>query len=636
MGKLIGVFATEISSRVQGSLYKKLHKKAKTLGYNMVFFSANLERLNSADTDRSSFELFEMAERMTFSAFIIHAQSLRNPEFIKYIIDMGKRKDVPIFVYDCDMYELSEEDGIITINLDYKQGFAECVDHLLEHHGCKNIYMLAGMKGNRFSEDRIEVYKREMISHGLSVSDDKILYGDFWEVPAKEAVNKLLDSGLPIPEAICCANDSMAIAAAKTLAERGYRVPEDVRVTGFDGIEDGRYNFPVISTCQPVFDGIPDFVFDAIERDIRSGAFLVPLKFYPKESCGCENTDVINDRIEMARLMENTRQNSWQHSMLSNMQLQLMDSCNLKDITVYMNGIIAMFKGYKHLYCIRDNIEYLEDCTGPFGDMNVQLNMDFLEDKDYGVFSAKDIIPNFDNVIMNAEPDEIFIFRIMQSVVKKYGYSVIRANYYSTTQIKIFAQFAESFTNMMEIILRNRRLEQANQKLSDMYERMSEIYIRDMMTGLYNRNGYYGELDVYVAREDIRDKYIHVVTVDMDGMKQINDTYGHQEGDIAIKAVGKAISDCFAHPFIGARFGGDEFMVSLFSESGEHPGQKQISSRLNNYLKSMPSLQGKEYTVGVSVGHAVCKVSELTDIFALEKQADDLMYNDKRRRKGLK
>jgi len=635
LGKLIGVFATDISSRIQGSLYKKLHKKAKTLGYNLVFFSANLARLNANATDESSFDLFRMAENIDFSAFIIHGQSLRSREFIDYIIEIGKKKDIPIFLYDGDAHGYTKEDGVITVNLDYKQGFSECVKHLLEHHECKNVYMLAGIKGNSYSDDRIEVYKKEMIAHGMPVSEDHILYGDFWELPAKDAINKLMDSNLPKPDAICCANDYMAIAAADALKARGYRVPEDIRITGFDGVEDGKYNFPVISTCEPIVEVVPDFIFDAIDQDMRIGEFMVPLKFYPKESCGCENTDAANDRIEMARLMENNRLNANQHSMLSNMQLLLMDSTNPEDITEYMNGMIGLYKGYTHLYCIRDNMEFVEDYTSAFDKMRVQLNMDLLPGDNYGTFSAQDIIPDFDKVIMNAKPDDFFIFSMLQSIVKKYGFTLIKANYYSTTQIKIFAQFSESFTNMIEIILRNRRLAKANQKLSEMYERMSEIYIRDMMTGLYNRTGYYNELDSYVSRDDMKDKYIHVVTVDMDGMKVINDGYGHQEGDIAIKSVARAINDCFAHPCVGARFGGDEFMVSLFSDSEEKPSREQISERLNNYLKTLPSLKEKSYTVGVSVGHAVCKVSELSDINKLEKQADDSMYLDKKKRKGL-
>ena len=186
---------------------------------------------------------------------------------------------------------------------------------------------------------------------------------------------------------------------------------------------------------------------------------------------------------------------------------------------------------------------------------------------------------------------------------------------------------------MVESILRNMRLKHANQKLSEMYERMSEIYIRDTMTGLYNRHGYYQCLEEYVKREDLKDGFIHVISIDMDGMKSINDGFGHLEGDNAIKSVAQAINECFAQPCISARFGGDEFVVAIFSEDEKEPTSEIISCKLNDYLKHSPLLTDKEYKVGVSVGQAVVRLSEIEDMKTVEKMADECMYEDKRNRK---
>ena len=193
---------------------------------------------------------------------------------------------------------------MISIEPDYKQGFADGVKHLIEYHHCKNIFMLAGMKDNKYSDDRIEMYRREMESHGINFCEEQIGYGDFWEDPAIEAVNRFLDSDLPTPEAICCANDTMAIAAAKELRKRGYRVPEDILVTGFDGIEDGKFNFPGISTCEPKLEAVADFVFDILSGKESADEYLIPLVFYPKESCGCASGNIIEIKREMPRLSE--------------------------------------------------------------------------------------------------------------------------------------------------------------------------------------------------------------------------------------------------------------------------------------------------------------------------------------------
>ena len=633
MGKLIGVFATDISSRVQGNLYQQLHKRTSELGYNLVFFSANLYKLTD-NTDPTALGLFEIAEKMDFAAFLVHVQSLKVTNLIDYIIDLGHKKDIPVFVYDCDNYGYTSADEIITINPLYTQGFAESVRHLIEHHGCKNIYMLAGMRDNKYSDDRIAMYKQELESHGQTFDPNHVYYGDFWEVPSIDALNEMLKEADPLPDAICCANDSMAITAVKVLRQHGIRVPDQILVTGFDGIDDAKFNLPTIATCQPDLSGIPDFIIQSIESDKRSGEYLIPIHFFPDESCGCKNSDEHADKTEMVKLMENARQSSWQHGLLSHMQLELMDCCDFEQINSYVVEILNMYRGFSHMFIIRNQLEYQANYPGNFEDMYVVLSKDFTPDTEGKVFDSCEIVPGFEDLFSNAEPKDLFIFYLLQSGAKKYGYHLTRSQKYMSNEVKMFKQLTESYANMLESVLRNKRLDQATKKLSEMYERMSEVYIRDTMTGLYNREGYYQAILEYVARPDLSDGYIHIVAIDMDGMKYINDHFGHQEGDNAIKAVARAINECFAQPCVSARFGGDEFVVALFTESNTKPTSRHLSSRLNNYLKTLSDSMNAGYTVSVSVGHTVGKISEMDNLKLLEKDADEKMYINKRKRKG--
>jgi len=640
MNKIIGVFATDIASRVQSQLYHTLHESLKTKGYTLVFFSAELNRTDFNSTDESAFHLLELAEGMNFSALLIHVESLQNRDLIQQIIDMGKRKDIPVFLYDCQNYGYSKDDGIITINPDYKQGFASTVDHLIEHHGCKNIYMLAGTPGNPYSEERTQAYREELEAHGLEFSEDKVYYGGFWEMPAIKAVNELFDrieqNNLPIPDAICSANDSMALSAIRIIKQRGYRVPEDILITGFDGIDDGRFHSPAISTCEPIVDTVADIILFAIETDIRSEEYFIPLRFIPKESCACENSFKADDDLEMGRIIESVRQAGWQHSMLSNLQLSLIDSCNMEELYWGMLGTVNNFKGIGVIYCLRDDLEQQTDFSKDFERLKIILNFDFFEQKDIESFTVKDIVSDYHKLVPDSSKKEFFVIQMLNSNKDRFGYSIIKSENYISDEIRIYSQFGESFTNLLEGILRNIRLDQATKKLNEMYEKVSEMSVHDVMTGLYNRTGYYQELNSYLEQDEYKDEYIHVFSVDMDGLKYINDNFGHQEGDTAIRAAANTIKDCFAQPCVCARFGGDEFMVSLFAKNDVKPTESQISERLNRYIKIYPSVKDKPYPVGLSVGHACIKVSELEDISKLENLADENMYINKRERKSKK
>lgn len=633
--KLIGVFASGIFSRVQSNLYNAIMDQAKVMGYNLVFFAGTYGKKEITKTTRVTYVLNGLAENMDFEALIIHAQSVGNMDMIGEIIDMGKRKDIPVFVYESNEFEIEPDENVYLLNYDSKRGFAEGVKHIIEFHKCRRIFMLSGMKGNVYSDEREDSYRQEMASHGIEVEEDFVKYGCFWERPAKEAVLEWLDSGIQLPEAICCANDTMAITAAKTLEERGIRVPEDVLVIGFDGIEDAKYNLPSISTCEPVLDAAVKFIFDVLSGESKDNEYNVPLKFIPKESCGCHCDDGLEGRAEIVRLIEGIRHDSWQNHMLTRMYVGLTDSIDMNYGLQYMQGVLDMFEGYSHLHCIRDDIETTTEYEKTFDRMRVQLNHNFLPEKYSGTFSRKEIMPYADEVISNLALDEIMICRLIHNEDKMYGYSLVKVNKFVSNEIRLLDEFIDGATNVIENIIRNLRLKIANDELSIMYDRMSEMYIRDTLTGLYNRLGFNQLFDEYVAREDVKNDFIHLLSIDMDGMKQINDGYGHAEGDNAIRAVARTLKDCFEEPVICARYGGDEFAVAFFADTKSEPSERKISEMLNNYLKKLPMVADKEYEMGVSVGQAVIRVVDYEDFDSLSRIADNNMYVNKRKRKGL-
>lgn len=634
--KLIGIFGANVASGLQANLYTQLHRQAVKEGYRLLVFSGTYDKVSFRNTTGATRSLYAMAENIDLSAIFIHAQSLENRELVRQLIDLGQRKNTPVFVYDCEALGITASPGVHPINLDYKQGFAESVRHLIEVHHCKRIFMLGGLRDNKYSDDRIEMYRREMDSHGLPYSEEQIGYGDFWETPALEAVDRFLDADLPFPDAICCANDSMAIAAIKALTRRGYKVPEDLLVTGFDGIEDGKYHFPNISTCEPRLEAVADYLFAYLKGEDKREEFLVPLIFLPKESCSCSRGVTLEDKREMTKLVDNLRLGSWQRRMLTTMQFSLIDSNDLSDMVKPICDILDLQPGYTHLFCVRDDIESRTDYTEELDRMRVMVNRGLLDPGDYPAFETTEILPDFEQVLEKSEPDDIYFLRLIHNEDNKYGYLVVRTKEYSSNNLLLIDQFTENITIVMESILRNKRLYLANQKLSEMYDRMSEIYIRDTMTGLYNRHGYYGNLEEYISRADLKDGYVHIISIDMDGMKFINDNFGHLEGDQAIKAVGQAINECFSQPCVSARFGGDEFMVALFTDTGDQPTTEKISAKMNNYLRTMPMLADKEYSVVVSIGSVSIKLSEVKDFKVVEKMADDSMYQEKRRHKQKK
>lgn len=634
--KLIGVFSTEISSRVQCNVYTALNEEASKYGYHLALFSGTYEHNSANKTAKETSIMFNMARNMDLAALFICAQPIGKLDIINEVISIGKEKRIPIFLYDCENIGINASDDYIVINPNYEQGFEECVRHVIEHHRCKNIVMLAGIKGNKYSDERIDAYKKQMEAHKLPYTEESIIYGDFWEIPAMEAVKTLLDSGKRLPDAICCANDSMALAAIKVLNSRGIKIPKDVIITGFDGIEDGKYSYPTLSTCEFDYDAVAKFVFDSIIGLTDTKDYLIPLKYVAKESCGCKYNEDVETRKEMGLLLEGMQHSTRQSHMLYNMQVELIDSYMIDESAGHMHGTLGLFDGYQHLMCIRDDIELLSDYTKPFEKMRVHMNYYFYEEQPQASFDVEKIFPDWNYVVANLKKGEALLFRLIHCKEKVYGYFISKTNKIVSNELRLMGNFMESATSITETILRNYRLKQANEKLNEMYDQLAEVYIRDTMTGLFNRHGYYKMLDEYMCRADLKDGYIHIMSIDMDGMKFINDNFGHHEGDNAIKAVATTIKDCFAQPCVSARFGGDEFMVAIFTDGNNIPSVEKLSEKLNSYIRTLPMLADKEYPVGVSIGQASKKISEVKELKSLESMADASMYENKRMRKAAR
>ena len=120
----------------------------------------------------------------------------------------------------------------------------------------------------------------------------------------------------------------------------------------------------------------------------------------------------------------------------------------------------------------------------------------------------------------------------------------------------------------------------------------------------------------------------------MDGLKTINDTYGHAEGDIAIQAIADALISVWGENEMCARFGGDEFMAASVCRSSPMRHAAALEHRITGFLSRFDRTSGKPYKVQASFGAAYGRISASTQVDELIKQADDLMYCEKSTHEG--
>lgn len=188
-------------------------------------------------------------------------------------------------------------------------------------------------------------------------------------------------------------------------------------------------------------------------------------------------------------------------------------------------------------------------------------------------------------------------------------------------------------SEIAERIAVEKKLQVALFTLEKVNDKLHNMSIKDDLTGLYNRRGFItlGAEQLKAAEEQGRS--FLVFFIDLDGLKMINDTYGHEEGDHAIVQLAMILTRCFPKEDIMARLGGDEFTIlSLSTEVG---GGEQIIKRLEEAAAEVNSSSGKPYRLSLSTGYATYNPDQHKTIEELLAEADKKLYIEKKAKKSI-
>ena len=155
------------------------------------------------------------------------------------------------------------------------------------------------------------------------------------------------------------------------------------------------------------------------------------------------------------------------------------------------------------------------------------------------------------------------------------------------------------------------------------------LSMKDDLTGLLNRRGF-----LLLAEQHLKSARRHrsgflLGFVDLDGLKQINDTLGHAAGDRAIAEMADILRACFRRRDLLARLGGDEFAL-LATDTAQHD-EVVVRARMAAALAAANARPNRAYEIGCSLGFLTCEAAETASIEELLQRAYALMYEEKRK-----
>ncbi|MCR5063108.1 MAG: GGDEF domain-containing protein [Treponema sp.] len=529
-----------------------------------------------------------------------------------------------------------------------EQAYEQIIEHLIKKHNRTKIaFMNAALTKSPESEEREKAFRLAMEKNGLKVNEDWIYDGDFTPKSAYDCFNKRLKKGDKPPfEAILCANDYMAAGCVSIFSELGISIPEDVCIFGFDNAE-------VAYSCQPTLSTISQSVsmtgYKAAELayDILCGKKVPEKKViqsFPifRQSCGCIPKsmkdrgyyDVNGNFIEEASAKMDGLQ-LFNNSI--NDMATIFHVLTMTDTVPRLNEfftIVVNNLNYIHLgmlaMCIYDEPIFLssnDTFVTPekarllmLIDNDAQIKENYYETGGIEFSPKEEILPGR---LENFASGNYYILPIfLQS--ENYGYLVCR---FPTNKYPVYTIFLKILVNSFvhSYVYSKKDAERAS--LAEKNQTLNFQSKTDELTKLFNRRGFYeyGQqlLDVAVADGQIGSVFF----CDLDGLKGINDTYGHEIGDLAIKTEAKVLRAAFRDSDMVGRLSGDEFGIVA-------PGLPErkvevIRERIKNLNEEFSQEANLPFILSISIGPIEFD-SEHTDLKDLLKEADKELYKEKK------
>lgn len=612
--KIVALCTTKVNTPLDNALITGLNEKLRHRGYRLFVYTTSSDLYWGNRSERGEKSVFDLLDVDVLDAVVITYEKIKDRALSADIARRAKEKGLPVIVLD------GRIDGCINLNFDYKAGFERIVRHVVEEHGLRRLHMMAGMRDNVFSDERIEVFRKVLAEHDIPVDDSMISYGDFWSTPTRAATEELLQRGR-LPEAVVCANDSMAVTMCGVFKEHGVSVPEDIIVTGFDGIDDVQIASPTISTCVCASDVKAQMIADIILGERKTAEYGDDIALVPRmelaQSCGCRMTNPFNTSDHLTRINDNFNRFQGEELLFFEMASNIATCRTFEEVSKQIeHPMVYNFTCVLRKECIDETVNpmtipeqrdeenlYLlleTDCPRPFEPHE---------------FKRSEVFPQLEEQLEYGYP---LIFEALNWLEIPLGYVCFHFQNYDVENYYKIHQTTNSIGNAIGSFRNIRHQNYLN-------ARMEEIYKLDRMTGLYNRNALVNEFEKRETALRSGTEKVTFILADLDRLKYINDTFGHMEGDFAIRSVAEALRLAAPEGAVLARWGGDE-LVALFT--GECDGEA-VKRSMQEYLENRAREHSKPYEITASVGIVSVEPSELTTLDEITKASDRLMYEEK-------
>lgn len=540
--------------------------------------------------------------------------------------------------------------NVYSVTADCKKVYYDVVEHLKNKHKCSKIAFFSANKTcSPEALERFESFKQALQDNSLEFNEDLVFDGGFTNFGAVKDLSEKIKSKKDIKfDSIVCANDSMADGTIQYLSKLGVEIGKDVLVFGFDDTVVAQMSKPTISTISQRIDTLgytaAQIAYKIINGENVKKHTKSKLDIKYRQSCGCVSKEnlypiYINEAGEEKK--EEAKNNS-EMFLFENIIREKNNIITLMDMLKGSNTLRQFYYNFRFVVaqCDMSNMGIsLYDSALDFDssdDFEVPEHAEFYLFYDTktntnlfrpGVFfnPRKTLFPSRSC----GKESGIYMLQPIFSGEQSYGFLTCKINGTKFLDYNVYLKIIiNSISQAYEYtskIIEAEELEEKNSKLIRMNTNLSKQSRTDELTNVFNRRGFLelGQRSIDVLQEV--DTSGVVIFADMDGLKVINDTYGHDMGDKAIKLQAYVLKNAFRKSDIIGRLGGDEFGVVAAGMRLQDIEKMKLKIELLNQKVSKDN--DLPFVISISLG--AVDLQESSSLKKLLASADKFLYEEK-------
>jgi len=605
-------------------LVKDLHRAVKLKGDALFVMSCYSGQGDEA-VPQNDQSIYTLADKRSFDGYMID-DNVSTDFVMKYFFEKGKLYSSPIVMLNLD------NNVVPCVQLDSATAADELVEHLISVHGCKKINYVAdfdyysthyGIFGG------LTAYKKTLAKNGIPFEEKRMINTGIGITAGADSWDVILEQKADDCDAILLDNDVLAIGLINRLKELGKKVPEDIKVVTLRRTANSACYKPDISGVNADSYSESSAITELLYEQIN-GTMIRPAKMYKAsahygESCGCCNKLSEADMESCRNIVLSIINMGAQISAMMQFNDSLEKVSSLEEYADIINHMFDDLGFESFAICINKNdVAYVLDAdssitydeTNPFGDSAYILTGKDKETDLTGRELETGTLHPF-----SIEPGDIVIAMPIVHKNRSFGYVAMKNEYLPIEQYN-FRICMESLGNSIENLRRQMALKHS-------LNEMNELRMKDPLTGYYNRASIRSFKDSIVKLDEFT-----IVMMDMDGLKKVNDEFGHEEGNRAIVILANTINRALHTGDILARYGGDEFVVMSPMDTSEYWEEQKI--KLNEKLQEIIETEKLPFKMGVSIGYGVHNQQNNRTIDECFEVADNEMYAHKVSRKACR